>query len=55
MVIGDCGSAPATTTKTTAPTATATAAEDLLKVLISKMLILKNISLKMLVFEHAHF
>ena len=40
----------AMTTKTTAPTATATAAEDFFKVLISKMLILK-----MLIFENAHF
>ena len=42
MVIGACGSALATTTQTTAPTAMATAAEDFFKkVLFSKMLILK--------------
>ena len=55
MVIGAFGSALATTTKTTAPTATATAAEDFLKVLISKMLILKMLILKIAHFENAHF
>jgi hypothetical protein len=54
MVIGAFGSALATTTKTTAPTATA--AEDfLLKVLISNMLILKMLILKIAHFENALF
>ena len=48
MVIGACGSDLATTTKTTAPTATATAAEDFC---LKKSVIFENATTS----ENAHF